>query len=112
MIYSVCVAKKKNIFTLTGDNVFQHSPLCYCMYMFTLSHSLSQLKVSRGVVSVVFNGGWNYPGVEYVWKRIFSEITTDPHPQTASMSAFAFTLLKFCMCNVHTYMYVDLHMSP
>lgn len=52
---------------------------CYLIHL-PLSPLLpthAQLTVYPGVVSVVFNGGWNYPGVEYIWRRIFTEITTD-----------------------------------
>jgi sodium-independent sulfate anion transporter 11 len=39
-----------------------------------------ELKIYPGVICVVFNGGWNYPGVEYIWRRITSEIATAPNP--------------------------------
>jgi hypothetical protein len=34
------------------------------------------VKIRGNVVCLIFNGGWNFPGVEYIWKRIHSEITT------------------------------------
>lgn len=34
-----------------------------------------QVRIFGNTVCFYFNGGWNYPGVEYVWKRINSEIT-------------------------------------
>ena len=35
----------------------------------------SQVTIRGNVVCVVMNGVWNYPGVDYIWKRIFSEVT-------------------------------------
>ena len=35
----------------------------------------SQVTIRGSVVCVVMNGGWNYPGVDYIWKRILSEVT-------------------------------------
>ena len=35
----------------------------------------SQVTLYGNVVCVAMNGGWNYPGVDYILKRIHSEVT-------------------------------------
>ena len=56
-----------------------------------------------------FNGGWNYPGVEYIWRRIFAEITVDLDKSNSRMShnLIHCSLYK----SLHTYMYLKLSVS-
>lgn len=80
---------------ITGvDTVHPPSPF---LPLSLSSPSHVQLTVYPGVVCVAFNGGWNYPGVEYIWRRIFMEITTTDSDKNHSRMP---TL--FIMC-VHVY---------
>ena len=56
-----------------------------------------------------FNGGWSYPGVEYIWRRIFAEITVDLDKSNSRMShnLIHCSLYK----SLHTYMYLKLSVS-
>ena len=41
------------------------------------------MKLYGSVVCLVFNGGWTYPGLDYMINRVTNEITRDDlHPES------------------------------
>ena len=47
------------------------------------------IQVSRhdGILCLELNGGWNYPAVNYIWKRIYTELqdTADPEREQSTL---------------------------
>ena len=33
-----------------------------------------QVQLDGNMMHLTFNGGWTYPGVEYIWKRVRQEL--------------------------------------
>ena len=67
--YNCCLSNVSGqSYNVCLGNVMKHLSLFSCNYFF---HQVIRLD---GTLCIVLNGGWVYPGVEFIWKRINYEL--------------------------------------
>ncbi len=69
-------------------NLYGTFPMTYIVIHCTMSASsvcAVQVRVLGKMVIIEMNGGWTYPGVNYILKRVFTEVTSvDDCPNSES----------------------------